>query len=527
MWQVVLVLTTVLVACGDTAERSRSGGEARQGGKIVVAVDLEPQTLNAYLVAGSLALNAFLADKVVLGAWRVSPDFGYVPALLSGEPTVTTNPFTVTFSIRPDAVWSDGVPVTARDFEFTWQTVTNPQWGIAVREGYDKITGAETIDSKTIRFTFSEPYGHWRLLFLRGGVLPAHRLEGRNFDEVWSDGFDVASGPFLFREWVRGDHITLVRNPRYFGRPTGVDELEIRFIPDANTMFEQFRSRDVDVFRPSGHHAQLVRDLDGVSWRGAIGSSVTYLGFNARDPLLSDPRIRQAIGFAVDRPALASAVFGREHPGIGTLDSLVYVQPQKEYVPHFDRYSYDQARVAQLLDEAGCRREQGEVRRCRGRELALSLLATPGSGPVRLIFDLLEADLKRSGIRVTPDFAEQSTGSAKLLSGQFQLVLERYELPPEPIWADYTWACGGSFNFRGACDREVSALLQDAARQLDPQAAATVYNRADARLAEDPPALPLVQPPMTLAWHERIHGPALNPAFPSPFWNAEEWFIAR
>ncbi len=197
----VSLAVIVLLGCGRGSERpSNSSGQPRRGGKVVVAVEIaEPETLNSYLVAGSLALNAYIADKVVLGAWRVTPDFGYAPALLAGEPVISTDPFSVTYSIRPDAVWSDGVPVTARDFEFTWQTVVNPQWQIAVREGYEKITRAEIIDSKTVRFGFSEPYGHWRLLFVRGGVLPAHRLEGRNFNDVWKDELDVASGPFLFR----------------------------------------------------------------------------------------------------------------------------------------------------------------------------------------------------------------------------------------------------------------------------------------------------------------------------------------
>ena len=492
-----------------------------------MAVDVEPQTLNPYLVAGSLALNGFIADKVMLGAWRITPDFGYAPALLAGEPVVSTDPFTVTYSIRPDAVWSDGAPVTARDFEFTWQTVMSPQWQIAVREGYEKITRAEIIDAKTVRFTFSEPYGHWRLLFLRGGVLPSHRLEGQNFNDVWKDELDVASGPFLLREWIKGDHLTLVRNPRYFGEQPRIDEIEVRFIPDSNTMFQQFRSGDVDVFLPSAQNVASVREMKGVSWADAPGAAVTWLGFNVSDDLLSDARIRRALSLAIDRAALVEAAFGRQYLDVEPLNSLVYVRTQKDYIGHFERYTYDPAKARELLDAAGCLREGDEVRRCEDRALSFAVLVPSGNEPLRLLFETLQAQLKESGARVTGEFLELNRLFADAMSGKFQLAVESYMGAPEPILADLTWTCGGSFNFRGFCDRHASALLNDAARQLDREAAAALYNRADAVLAENPPALPLVQVPLTLAWHDRVRGPILNPAFASPFWNAEEWFVSR
>lgn len=525
---VLLLAGVVLLGCGRDSERpGGSAAEPRRGGKVVVAVDVEPQTLNSYLVAGSLALNAFIADKVVLGAWRVTPDFGYAPALLAGEPVVSTDPFTVTYSIRPDAVWSDGAPVTARDFEFTWQTVMNPQWQIAVREGYEEITQAEIIDAKTVRFAFREPYGHWRLLFLRGGVLPAHRLEGRNFNDVWKDGFDVASGPFLFREWVKGDHLTLAPNPRYFGEKPHIDEIEIRFIPDSNTMFQQFRSGDVDVFSPSAQNVESVRDMKGVSFTDAPGAAFAQLGFNVADELLDDARIRRAIAFGIDRAALVKAAFGRQYPDVEPLNSLVYLQTQKDYVGHFERYTYDPAKARELLDAAGCPRNGDEVRRCGDRALSFTVLVPAGNEPLRLLFETLQSQLKESGVRVTGEFLELNRLFADAMSGKFQFALEAFGGAPEPVLADLTWTCGGSFNFRGFCDREASALLNDAARQLDREAAAALYNRADAVLAENPPALPLVQVPLTLAWHERVRGPILNPAFFSPFWNAEEWFVAR
>ena len=526
----LLVSAVLLTACRAEGPQSSGDSEVRRaGGRVVVAVDAEPAALNPFLASGMLALNAFLSDKVLVGAFRIAPDSRIVPtSLLTGEPVVTPDPFTVTYSIRPDAVWSDGTAVTPRDFEFTWRTVMDPRWQVGVRDGYDRIASIDATSPQTARVTFNEPYGHWRLLFLRGGLLPAHHLEGKNFDEVWKDRIDVANGPFLFGEWVKGDHLTLVRNPRYFGPRPGIEELEIRFIPDPNTAFQQFRAGDVQVLRTAAQHVTQVREMEGRSSQTAPGGGVVYMGFNASDSRLSDVRVRRAISLALDREVLVDAAFGTDHPDLTPLDSLVFTANQDSYVPHFERYRHDPAGAARLLDDARCTRPSpAAVRRCPSGPLSLTMGVRAGDDAARRLFEVLQPQLAAAGIAVQADFAELNTLMGKAQAGAYPLLLEGFDGAPEPVLADVTWTCGGSLNFRRYCNREVSGLIDKGARELDPKTSAELYNQADALMVDDPPAIPLVQLPVTLAWQEQVQGPELNPAFLSPFWNAEEWSLGK
>jgi peptide/nickel transport system substrate-binding protein len=123
---------------------------------------------------------------------------------------------TLAYRIHPDATWSDGVAITARDFVFTWETITDPELAISGRIGLEDVATAVELDDKTVRFTFARPYAPWRLLFNRG-VLPAHVLEEEDFESAWMDGPTVTSGPYRIAQWRRGVHLLLERKPPLVG----------------------------------------------------------------------------------------------------------------------------------------------------------------------------------------------------------------------------------------------------------------------------------------------------------------------
>jgi glutathione transport system substrate-binding protein len=123
--------------------------------------------------------------------------------------------------------------------------------------GYEDIVKTKIINSKTVRFTFRKPFAGWKTLF--GQPLPAHALQGEDFNKVWLNdlnnpktGKPISDGPFYLPSggWQRGRQLTLQANPKYWGPKAKLARLVYRFLPDTNTTAEQIRGGEVDVIYP-------------------------------------------------------------------------------------------------------------------------------------------------------------------------------------------------------------------------------------------------------------------------------------
>ncbi|MEA2477109.1 MAG: peptide/nickel transport system substrate-binding protein [Actinomycetota bacterium] len=226
----LLALGLIAAACGGSSSSNNNstsgGGTPQKGGTLTLSAEQFPAALNLNLAAYNLAWDSYMLDPVILGAYQVQPDFSYKPMLLSKEAEVDTGPpFSVTYSIRPDAQWSDGVPVTAKDFEFTWKVFINPKFDVASRDGYDDIASDQIIDDHTIKFTFKKNFAPWKSLFSGSeGVLPEHVLAGQDFNKVWNNcicdpktGKPIGDGPFLITDFKKNQQVVEERNDNWWG----------------------------------------------------------------------------------------------------------------------------------------------------------------------------------------------------------------------------------------------------------------------------------------------------------------------
>jgi peptide/nickel transport system substrate-binding protein len=138
---------------GRRRERAgRSGFQPVEGGTLIFGAEQEPtEGLNGELACCGLFWNTFIIESPVLeGAYEPQPDFTYKPNLIEGEAELTEDPFTLTYTIKEGAQWSDGTPISAQDFEFTWQTYVDPDNEVGSRAGYEQIKSAEILDDKTV-----------------------------------------------------------------------------------------------------------------------------------------------------------------------------------------------------------------------------------------------------------------------------------------------------------------------------------------------------------------------------------------
>jgi len=166
---------------------------------------------------------------------RIGPGYSRRPRLVSGVDYTRKPPFTLTYHIRPEARWSDGTPLTARDFVFTHQArLEHPRLEDDPHKTY--VRSVREVNAKTVRVVLRSRFFFWREA-LFDVVLPRHALRGEDLEQVWRDRVDnpktgepIGSGPFLVGPWERGKQLTLVRNPRYWGPHRAyLDRIVVRF----------------------------------------------------------------------------------------------------------------------------------------------------------------------------------------------------------------------------------------------------------------------------------------------------------
>ena len=538
---VALSTAVLLAACASQAPEdsgaSPEEGEPQVGGSLVFGAEQEPAGLNTNLVCCTLAWGTWIINQVIEGAYEVQPDFSYKPDLIESDPEITDDPFTLTYQIREEAAWSDGTPVSAEDFEFTWKTWVDPDVTIASRTGYEIIEKAEIIDDKTIKFTFEEPYAGWRDLF--GPVLPKHALEGENFNKVWNKaivnpktGEPIASGPFLFEEWKKGSELTLVRNEEYWGEHTAyLDKIVWRFIPETNAEIQALRGGEVEAIYPQPQ-LELVPlfNQQGLEIEVNPGTTWEHLDIQVGDnghPALRHQYVREALAMAIDREGLVAQLFRDLMPDLGALHNLMYVGNHPDYVPNWEKWEHDPQGTTALLEDNGCTKGADGIYECDGERLSFGFTSTSGNALRELAFQVIQQQLKLAGIEVKSEFGDAAVvfGDKVLVQGNYDLFMFAWVGTPDPQGNVEIFKCRGSQNFTGHCNEEASELLEQSSNELDEEARAALMNRADELLSIDIPVIPLYQKPTFLAYNTKLHNMIDNSTAEGFAWNADEWWI--
>lgn len=517
-------------------------GARVEGGSVIVGHEHEPTVLNPLLVEGNSRSTVMATRPVLLGAYLITPDFQYVPELLDGEAETAggtgDDPFTVTWRIRDDAAWSDGVPVSAEDFAFTYRTMLNDDWDIEVlqRSGFDQITATEVLDDKTWRATFAGTFASYRGMFET--VLPAHVLEGEDFNEVWNDGIidpatgeAIGNGPFVYGEWERGVQLTLVRNEGFWGQPAHLDTISFCYGP-APTMLDQLSAGELNLYLPQQARPEIherLRAMAHTTVQVSAGPVWEHLEFNFANALLAEPHVREAIARGIDREAIVDALLGDLHPDATVLQDPLYLQNQEEHDAAFGQYAHDPEAAIRALEDNGCtRKDDGSVFTCNGRQLSFRYLSTAGDDRREKLFEMVRASLREVGIAVVPDFHPAAEVLRKHLpSGDFDIANFAWVGSPDPLRAGQIYACHGALNHTGYCNEEVSSLIMQAAEIRDGRQRAATYHKASRLIAQDLPLLPLFQHPEVLAIDGKVGGVRLNPTQWGPTWNAAEWYLTE
>jgi peptide/nickel transport system substrate-binding protein len=532
----VVALASSLLLSPVAANAVASSEDPRVGGTAVIGAEQEPPCLNVLLASCNVPWASWTAGIAVPGAFRVTPKFSYEPMLVE-RVDAATNPFTLTYHIREEAVWSDGTPVSADDFIFTLAATLESRNDVAphLRQGYDLIAQTVKVDEKTAKFVFARPYGAWRTLF--PSIFPKHVLEGTDFNQVWQTEIadpvthePIGSGPFLVADWVRGQYIRMSRNPRWWGRHAPfLDAIVVRFILDTNSRFQALVDGQVQLLAPEP--ALQIAELRGrpeIAVETSPGTAMEHLDFNTAHPghpLLRERWFRQAVAFAFDREALFPLLYGSISPDFGAHHNLNYPRTHENYVRSFARYAFSPETAEDIMRRHGCVKGGDGIYSCGGIRASVRFSTTTGNTGRAQAFDAIQQQLKSVGIELVPRFQTGGTlFGTTLPSSDWDLIMFTYlQVPTSKITSKDLYACRGDQNYGLMCDSKLTRILNRVPSVVNDQRREALLQQADKRIAATIPSIPMFARPSFFITRRNVTGPQLNLTLEGSTWNASVW----
>ncbi|HEU5001495.1 MAG TPA: ABC transporter family substrate-binding protein [Actinomycetota bacterium] len=515
-------LLLVATACQKTSQfkvgandiNPMPAGQLASGGTLNWPLSQLPDNYNFNSNVGSLGDEASLIYAVMptlfnynaLGQPVLDTDYLTKASVTSSSPQV------VTYEINPQAKWSDGTPITAADFIAQWKALNgkDPTFNAASTAGYEDISSVtQGTGAGEVLVSFTSPFSAWQGLFTP--LYPAAlNATSATFNAGWVTGTVTSAGPFVMQGI---DHsvqtATVVRNPAWWGTKPVLNSIVYHSVgTDASKELAALRRGTIDFVQLPALKGPLTsaRDIKGTTIRTAGGPQFRVLTLNAESPNLQDIKVRQAVGLAIDRQALAKAILGPLGVPDATLNNHIFMADERGYQDNAGMFGTSDARRAgTLLDQAGFKLVKG-VRTKNGQAMQLRMVIPSDNAAAAQEAGLIKKDLEGVGIKVqVQGVPAQTFFPSYVAAGDFDLTLYSQQGSTSPIVSSqsvYQNPLRGSNgaeaigqNYARVGSPALDQLIAQALAELDPTRAITLGNRIDIMIWGEVHSLPLYEQP--------------------------------
>ncbi|NKY47181.1 ABC transporter family substrate-binding protein [Nocardia cerradoensis] len=483
--------------------------DLRDGGSLRLAISEFPPNWNTLQIDGNnyditaverpMLPQAFTIDAA--GGTHLNTDY-FTNVELTG-----TDPQTVTYTINPKAVWTDGTPITWEDIASQAEALSgrNPEYLIANNMGFDRVAKVERgVDDRQAVLTFSKHFGEWQGQFSGNSMLYPKSVTSNPeaFNKSLVDGIKVTAGPFAVQSTDRTQgRITLGRNPKWWGATPKLDTVNFSVL-DSAALVPALQNDELDAIG-IGSRGDLVtaQGVPNVSIRRAPALQWSHLTFNgAPGSILEDPKVRVAVSKAIDRQGIANAIQNGLVAEPKPLNNHIYLEGQKGYQDN--ALPYDPDAAARELDALGWKL-QGDVRVKDGRRLEIRDVMYNDPSWVQLA-QIMQQNLAKIGVKLTIDTRPgQGLFTNVFQKGDFDLAQFSWVGDPFPlgsinqIWGYDPNNWQGNYGHIGS--PELNDLIEKTVSELDPGKAIDLANQVDRQIFAEGHSLPLLQSPGIVA----------------------------
>ena len=541
-----LVMAAGLGACGSASAGSSvtgTSGAAVSGSTGAAAVQTGDDIVNVAFTDSVGTVNPLNMDVTFINYYATSMMFlplasfndKYEPDYLLAESITTDDNQTFKVKLKDNAAWSDGEPVTSDDviytiLKFTCPAVANPNFDFTPFKGFNddgtspegatEIEGIHKTDDKNLEFickdhmslnTFLNNVATWVC------ILPKHAIENIPDDQLLTDSWfshpDVVDGPYFLDDYDPAHYVSYHANENYFEGAPKIPKINFR-IMQGSEILAGLKSGEIDMVHPSCsipvEDRDAVEKLEGFTTKYTDNIINEMTLFNTSKEYLSDPRVRQAIIYAIDRDTIVKQLLN----GKGEVTDGFICSGSPFYNEGKTKLSYDPDKAKQLLEEAGW----------DGSQTLQYYVSSSDSIAVKAA-QLIQQYLQNVGVKIeinTVDFATLMTIGGTDEEDFFSV---QYTITPNDYWADiknlidvqdFSWS-GGYYN------EKVDEDLAKTQETTDETELKSLYNEIEEQVIEDAPMFPMYFQSNLGVVSDRLKN--ATPSFYGAFDNIQEWSV--
>ena len=484
-------------------------GERAEGDWVIANLPAEMSSLNPF--TSSDAYSTLVLNEVFDSLLKLHPEtMEFLPELAT-DWEISEDHLTYRFTLRPDAVFHDGVPVTAADVKFSFDTAMDPTVDAPHLRNYlQDIESVELVDDSTVEFTMTKPYFRHLLVLGLIDIIPAHIYGEGNFNQHPNNRRPIGSGPYKFSSWETGQQLELIRNEDYWGERPALERRIYRIItnPDAALQVLQQGNMDYMPLLPEqwqrrASNPQFEAQFHKLKYARA---SYSYIGWNMRRPQFEDKRVRQALTMLLDRESIREEIYY----GLATVTSGSFFVEEPEYNPNIQPWPYDPERARELLAEAGWTDSTGNGRLDKdGVEFEFELMITNDNPMGEQIATLFQESLQTVGIRMRIRQLEWQAFLQDVKSHNYDSSMLGWSLAPYPdpyqLWHSSQAVVNGS-NSVGFIHEEADQIIEAGRLEFDQEKRIAMYHRFHEILHEEQPYTFMFSPMALAAVDKRFRG---------------------
>lgn len=493
-------------------------GDLPEGGTLVVGVVGIP---SADVNALPLIVQSALYDSLL----QIDPANGSLKPALAETYQVSNDAATITFRLRSGIRFHNGDPLTADDVVATLQAFSAPTFRGVPLTDFGTFKNATALDPQTIQLAFSDAYCPALASIGTLKILPRAVATSANFPRL-TPAQSIGTG--AFKLIARTDEqFTLERNADYYRGAPHLDSLSVRVYADSVAQRAALAARQIDLMPAAPGEYAAIKKLTAAKIIATDAPEFIALMFNLDTTTLNDPRVRQALTYALDRQILLN--------DLGEQARLINTSALPEhwaYPKNLPGYSFDLAKARQFLADAGWRAGSDGILRQNNKAMRLELW-TEADDPLLepLAFRLREM-YAALGVQVELELNDRPGWITRAFEHRFDLLLLARKIPLDPdqrwYWQSDQTTKGSGFNFGSYANSRVDGALKESLRApgCDANARATLFGEINRAMIPDAPVVFLAAPKKYWVARERVLAERLAPSpFAGDFWNLNDWRV--
>ena len=499
---ILLIAASLLTSCGaassTTAVNNNSSSTTTAvtaGSGTLTFTNTDPYTLDP--AASNEALSTSYIMQIYSGLMKLDNNLEPVPDIAASMPTVSADGLTYTFHLRTDVKFSDGTPVTANDFQYSWNRAANPATNSPTAPEYlgdiagvndvlsgkaTQISGVKVIDDYTLQVTINSPesYFLYKLTFPASFVVEKSNVNsGANW---WKT--PIGTGPFKVKEWTPETEFILARNDLYYGDLPKIAEIDMTLNSTTSDM-DLFETGDVDFTSPPAEYYDQIMDPAGPFYQYLSKSpslSVDYIGFNCKEAPFNDPDIRQAFCMAIDKDKIVDLTYrNMAQKAEGILPPGI-----PGYNANVTGLDFDVSQAQALIKASS----YGSAANLPPITITV---AGEGGNTDQVIQSLVYQWQQNLGVNVQVRELDPEVYYSDLSQEVDQMYSTGWiaDYPYPQDFLDILFSSGSTYNYGGYSNPQFDALIQQANGESDQTKAFTLYQQAEQLMINDGACLPL------------------------------------